>query len=306
MKHVLSIYLISFALFLACNTANSNQEEEEVEEVEDEELYFQQGEVERVYFDPENTMNIVFLGENYIKSDLLREDGLYRKNATEDFENILSSPPFNTFKDEFNLFVVYAANNENGTTFNYSGGSSSSIDFNKIEEYVTNATGIEAFDQRNLILFSNKNIQGSARAGNKIAIYRSYSSPETKLHEVGHAFALLGDEYQYGVERDLELLETGDAFNNLDITDDSTKIKWKHFFEIPGYEDVGIFEGGYYRDSLVYRPTLNSIMRTTNQPELNLGFNAPSREILVKEIFRLTGRTYTFDQFLEIDRPNIR
>lgn len=298
MKGFIYFSLISLILFLSCNTSDSVDDE-----LYPEDQYFQKGEVEKVHFNPENKMNIIFLGENYTTSDLHKEVGLYRKNATEDFENILSAPPFNTFRNEFNLFIVYAANTGKETTFNYQGRPSSDTDYEKIEEYVNKATGIETFDPRNLILFSYKSLNGVARGGNKIAYYRSYSRPQTKLHEVGHAFALLGDEYESGVKSDLEILATGDAFNNLDITDDSTKIKWKHFFGLPGYEDVGIFEGGFYRDSLVYRPTLNSIMRSTREPDL--GFNAPSREILVKEIFKLTGRTYTFDQFLEIDRPNV-
>ncbi len=133
------------------------------------------------------------------------------------------------------------------------------------------------------------------------------------IHEtLGHAFGLLDDEYVefegvipdnvvdnsmigkelYGANRNTEYTNDPEVFLNS---------AWRSLYE-SGYPDVGIFEGGSRYEFGVWRSSEKSIMNG-----LSGGFNAVSREILVRRIYELAGMEdqYSLDVFLEYDKRNI-
>ena len=54
--------------------------------ISEDELYFQEMEGEHLHFDSANVMNVVFIGENYFKQDLLRDESRYREEALLQFD----------------------------------------------------------------------------------------------------------------------------------------------------------------------------------------------------------------------------
>ena len=64
------------------------------------------------------------------------------------------------------------------------------------------------------------------------------------------------------------------------------------------YPYVGVYEGGYYYASGVWRSEYESVMRSSRD---YLYFNAISRELLVKRILELSGEGYSFEKFLQMD-----
>jgi hypothetical protein len=150
----------------------------------------------------------------------------------------------------------------------------------------------------------NNQTGGSAGFGNNLAVFGTAGSTTTTtsvfsamLHEVGHAFASLGDEYIVPNQNSTYIPE-GRA--NLDNTNNLNLIKWNHFIGLQGYSSVGAFEGGGYLEFGMYRPEISSIMRG------NIGsyFNAPSREAIVKRILNLREIEYNFNSFLTKDVGN--
>ena len=270
---------------------------------EEEDLFFQEMEVEHIYFDSSNVINIVFIGESFPERTLRKANSKYREAALLQYNHLFSYPPFSQFKADINFSIVYAAGTGREGAFNYGTRPTASLNYAKIEEYVRAATGEPGFSENTLILFGvSRPVTG--KAGNKIAFFW-VDQPDVMMHEVGHAFAFLADEYSFGEERPLsEIDEVG--WPNVDITNDSSQVKWNRFFGLPGYEDIGIFEGGYYRDSGVWRPSEISVMRDhPENPMESYGYNAVCREVLVREIYRLKGDSLTFEEFLEIDAENI-
>ena len=79
------------------------------------------------------------------------------------------------------------------------------------------------------------------------------------LHELGHSFAGLADEYDYGTCNN----STEPSAPNVTINTDNSTVKWIHWFDDP---NVGMFEGGKYCKTGVWRPTETSIMRNLGQP----------------------------------------
>lgn len=86
----------------------------------------------------------------------------------------------------------------------------------------------------------------------------------TIVHELGHTFAGLGDEYAMLPEPTTPPPpEWADQWPNISLTNDPASVKWARWLDVPG---VGLYEGGAYRQTLVWRPTENSFMRSNPRP----------------------------------------
>ncbi|WNJ20705.1 M64 family metallopeptidase [Pontibacter sp. G13] len=268
--------------------------------------YYQEGEVEVIQQYDDNQIFVVFVADGYTRATLRKDGGIYRSTAIQHIEYLFGQAPFSQFRDHFNVSIIYAASTDSSTAFNYGDQPSSQMDGEKLARYVEAATGIEGFSEQVQVLFAvRRPVNGFG--GNKTAYFPA-DQPDIMLHEVGHSFGNLGDEYQYGQGAPLELLAdpgTRGVNSNLDITDDPEQVKWKRYFGLSGYEDVGIFEGGFYSDTGVWRPTQTSVMRETRDDGLSHGFNAVGREAIVREIYRLEGKSLSFEAFLEIDQVNV-
>jgi hypothetical protein len=185
----------------------------------------------------------------------------------------------------------------------------------KVFEYARKISGITnaVLDNTTVILIANSNVYSGTcwmdYSGKSVSIvptcddFQPYTYKMTMAHEAGgHGFGQLADEYKFSnspisqAEISNILSWTTDIRNsNIDITGEKTLVKWKHFFGIPGYEMVNVYEGAQYASG-VWKPEHTSCMLNMAPP-----YNAPSREAIVKRIMKAAGESYTFDKFLELD-----
>ena len=239
--------------------------------------------------DPSQKLDIVFLPEGYTRAEL----GEFRKDC-EKFKNYLFHySPFKENKDKINIWAVLAPSVESGTdipgkniwkntllnssyyTFN-SERYLMTTDYKEVRDVAASAP----YDQIYILVNSSKYGGG--------AIYNYYSMTAAKnkkarqifVHEFGHGFGGLGDEY-YDSEvsyRDFYNLKVEPWEPNLTTLVNFSK-KWKDLVPkgvpVPTpatskYKNVtGAFEGGGYAAKGIYRPSLNSIMRSFTSDEFN-------------------------------------
>lgn len=280
--------------------------------------YYKDKEVEIIFEnDREHGINVIFMGDAYLKADLKKNNGKYNHDAIKSIEFLFNSHPFLEYKNHFNAYIIYAessiVNTGNGFTVNYPFGSAKLTSFfstpiitnySAVNDYVFKIKG-RSITNKDLILMSVNGLGGgSASFDDDVAVFGSSGSTEpttsvfsVMLHEVGHAFAELGDEYPFPYQISTYIPE-GRA--NLDNTNNVNLIKWNHFIGLQGYSSVGAFEGGGYLEFGMWRPEESSIMRG------NIGsyFNAPSREAIVKRIMNLREIEYDFNSFLSKDIGN--
>jgi hypothetical protein len=122
--------------------------------------------------------------------------------------------------------------------------------------------------------------------------------PKAALHEGGHGFHRLGDDYcssgnnsSCGGDTDW----TGSVFDEpteINVTGDPTTTggKWDAW---KGYNQVGAtgiqstFLGANYQDTKYYRPSSNSMMNTLFGNNANTSYNSVSREQMIMDIWRI-------------------
>ncbi|MBW8244596.1 M64 family metallopeptidase [Muricauda oceani] len=294
---------ISLTLFISCAKDDTVASPSYISDNK----YFSDGDIEVVFEnDKSNGINVIFMGDVYFQNHLEASDGIYRKHALNTISYLFNSTPFSQYKKHFNAYIIYAESklfvsedkkNEVKTPFGSSvspDGLPSISNWRAIDGYVSKLTG-KPRGEKDLILISIKSHSGGGTAwlNNNVAIFGA-EDHRVMLHEVGHAFANLGDEYANESYQPIILQEVA----NLDSTNNPDLIKWKHFLGLSDYIEVGAYEGGNYRESGFWRPEEQSVMGWGSY------FNAPSREAIVKKIMELKKLEYNFKEFLKIDKSN--
>jgi hypothetical protein len=100
---------------------------------------------------------------------------------------------------------------------------------------------------------------------------------EVAVHEVGHSFAGLADEY--GGDPTAYI---GPEPWQPNVTTDPTGAKWAAWlgYDQPGIGLIGAYQGGYYHILGIWRPSVASTMNVLGQP-----FDAIAREAFIQHIY---------------------
>lgn len=223
----------------------------------------------------DNRINIVILGDGYQSSEFPK----FISNANQ-FTNVLfSETPYKEYQNYFNVFAIKVASNESGASHpgtapdvaepahpvsivdNYFGSSFDSYNIHRLlvaknTVAINNvlAMNFPTYDQ--VIMLVNSPYYGGS--GGKIALASlEASSDKIALHELGHSFASLADEYYAGDVYARESL-------NMTQETDPNSVKWKNWMNNNG---VGIYQhccGGNSSDW--YRPHQECKMRYLGYP----------------------------------------
>ena len=271
-------------------------------------------------------IDIVLLGDAFTDIDIAT--GHYRNVMEYAMESFFSIEPTKTYRDYFNVHMVYAVSRKAhigddasqvalGTVLDKTNGISNRL--NLIPDYVYTVVPRGVIPYPSIIM--NNNNAGLTYTKGTGIIEPNYSFSGYPaggreslkgliLHEsVGHGFGLLADEYIDYLLADwqeisdskknrLKLNHEKGLSLNVSLTDDPSKVYWSHLIGHPRYPYVSIYKGGYYYLNGVWRSENESVM---TQSESYLYFNAICRELLVKRILELSGEGYSFEKFLQTD-----
>jgi hypothetical protein len=231
-----------------------------------------------------NTINMVFLGDGYVAGD----KETFFEHARVRMNTILDDDAMSPFASITNVFAIFVASNESGTTIpaeNITRDTYYKASYldrpNARLVYVADSTGqarintvlsdnVPEYDYVALLVNSTR--YGGAGGFPMVATIDE-DSLEVLLHESGHSFAGLTDEY---IDEAIADQYPRTEYANSTIKTDRNEIVWRQFIEdstpIPTTEvpsdplQVGLWEGGNYRTNGHYRPIYNSKMRSLDQP----------------------------------------
>ena len=212
------------------------------------------------------------------------------------FSGDLLSQPFGRYKNFFNVHQVNVVSAESGAddpstntfrdtaldaSYLWDGVTQRLLYVNEFKTHAAIAGALSGTEIDPEMLFVTVNDTQYGGGGGRYAVYAGGNpvSLEIALHEVGHAFARLADEYDYG---GFTPRYDGPEPSEPNVTTDPSGAKWAHWigYDQPGIGTIGAYEGGYYHEFGIYRPSLNSKMRSLDQP-----FDAISREQFILRIY---------------------
>ena len=240
----------------------------------------------------ENRVDIWFVGDGYTADD--------REQLLADVEAQMAylfgdslADPFGRYQDLFNVHVVVAESAERGAdrpedgvyvdtafdaSYSWNGGVTRCLYLDTgLANAAVEAVRPEGVDVDMRLGVVNSDIYGGC--GGSWAVYAA-GAPNTgdlALHELGHSFGRLADEYWSPGET-----HGGGEPWQANVTADPTGAKWERWL---GFDDgvlgpIGAYEGGLYVENGIYRPTLNSKMRALGEP-----FDAIAKEAFILQFY---------------------
>jgi hypothetical protein len=224
--------------------------------------------------DTTRCIHLAFLSEGYRQGEM----DTFIADAKVAIEALFAHEPFKSMRDKFNIIAVEAPSEETGTSEPGKGiwkntALHSNFDTNYSERYLTT---LKLKDMHNLLsgtpyehilVLVNSPRYGGGGVLNSYVLSTTHNKwyKPVVVHEFGHSFAGLADEYAYEEEivnmypHDVEPWEKN-------IT---TKVDFKGKWEdlIGKDKNAGFFEGAGYSPKGVYRGYYDCRMRTNQNPE---------------------------------------
>lgn len=225
-------------------------------------------------------VDIVLLPEGYTES----QQEIFKADCKKFADELFRYAPYSENKDKFNIRGVWAASAEEGpdvpganvwnnTRLNGSYYTFNSERYLMIKDFqgIRDVAGNAPYDY--IYVLANTQKYGGGAVYNFYGISAAHHADEAGkiyIHEFGHLFAGLGDEYVGGVEYS-DFYPTGvEPWEpNLTTLVDFNK-KWKNMLPagtaVPttakseNQQKLGVFEGGGYVSKGVYRPWMNCLM----------------------------------------------
>ena len=231
-------------------------------------------------------IHIAFIAEGYQPSEM----STFIADATLSMDAIFAHEPFKSLKDRFSIVAVQAPSVDSGTSIPSKGiwkrtALSSHFDTFYSERYLTTLNLKDLHDQlagipyEHIIVLVNTPHYGGGGILNSYNLSMAHHrlTRPVVVHEFGHSFAGLADEYGYANEQipmyphDVEPWEPN--LTTLVHFDEKWKDMLPAHTPIPtpqvtkNQQKVGVYEGGGYALHGVYRPMIDCRMRTNENPE---------------------------------------
>lgn len=238
-------------------------------------------------------INFVFMGDGYT----IEEQDKFEKDAHNIIDYMFNIEPWKQYKNYFNAFAIKVVSKESGATHARSASdcNTSNVPISNPDTYfkcsfdsynihrlivptnITNifnvlSTNFPKYDQ--VILISNSPYYGGS-GGQFATLTTDKNSAEVAVHEIGHSFARLADEYwagdNYAGER-----------ANMTMENNPSKVKWANWIDEKG---IGIYQHCCTEIAKKwYRPHQICKMRTLNVP-----FCSVCIETIIERIHTLTN-----------------
>ena len=249
-----------------------------------------------------NRVDITILGDGYTAAEMQK----YREDVQALMNQFFNNDPFREYRNFFNVHRIDVISNQSGAdhperfpasfvdtaldaTYNCNATERLiCIDFSKANTIVGSSVAPAQRD----IVFVIVNDPAYGGSGGAIAVTSTHPEVvELVLHELGHSFGLLTDEY--GGPPPPSCNNTMEPFAaNATRATDRALIKWNHWIDastpVPTVMALrgvpGLFQGAAYCDAGLYRPTLDSKMRNLGRP-----YEQINTEQLIKRIYNLVS-----------------
>jgi hypothetical protein len=246
-----------------------------------------------------NRVGVTILGDGYTEA----EQGKYAADVETLVNAFFNQSPYLEYANYFNVYRVDVVSNESGSDHpernvlrdtalgsSYSCGAnirSLCVNTSLVNAVLSRSVPIEA---RDLVMVLVNDPEYGGSGGSVLVASTHLSVVELALHESGHTFGRLADEYDTTPPVCNNSIEPAEVNVALDIG--FQRIKWAHWLAAstplptPGSQLglVGAYQGAKYCVIGLYRPTFDSKMRSLNRP-----FESINSEQIVRRIYNFVS-----------------
>jgi len=244
-------------------------------------VWAQEFELDTLVFhgESEKRINLVILGDGYLDSQL----ATFAADARDLAAKFLDTSPFREYQNQFNIFAIPVASNEEGagyspgvvdnyygSVFNYGGIPRLLVPAYTHKVMDVLASAFPMYDQ--ILMIVNSETYGGS-GGTIATCSKNQLSGEIALHEIGHSFGGLADEY---------FISDQNGWEAANMTKQSSpgRIKWKNWLN-----DNGIGIVLHSGSSVWYKPSYN----TCKMEALNKSFCSVCAEQIVRTIHQMSS-----------------
>jgi len=192
---------------------------------------------------------------------------------------LFAHEPFTTLKNRFNVVAVAAASDKSGPSVPRKGvwnrtPAATHYDTFYSDRYLMTQDIHRLYDLlagvpfEHIIVLANTDIYGGGGIYNQLLVTTSDNAnfSQVLVHEFGHSYAGLGDEYSYNDNLDEPYPSDTEPWEPNLTTKVDFQSKWADMLPDPTGR-VGLYEGGGYQAKGVYRPSLDCRMKTNESPD---------------------------------------
>lgn len=222
---------------------------------------------------PEEKIDIAIVAEGYTA----KEAKLFYKDAENAMESIFSHEPFKSHREDFNVLALAAPSGDSGVSVPRendwrSTAVDSHFDTFYSDRYLTTLHLKELHDvlsgvpYEHIIILANTDTYGGGGIFNSYTLssaHNKLSSPVV-VHEFGHSFGGLADEYYYDDQYEQFYHPDFEPWERNITTMKDFASKWKDMVESG---EAGIFEGAGYMSKGCWRGAEDCRMKTNENPD---------------------------------------
>ncbi len=248
----------------------------------------------------DNRIDIAILGDGYTSSQMDK----YKSDVQNAMTLFFDNEPFHEYRNFFNVHRIDVVSSQSGADH-----PERAAFVNTALDATYNCTGIQRLicvnngkvftilgntlnpSQRDIVLVIVNDSEYGGSGGSVAVTSTNVQVLELILHELGHSFGLLADEYGGPPPPACNnTIEPSAA--NATMATDRALIKWNHWIDastpIPTFSTLqgvpGLYEGAVYCDAGLYRPTSGSKMRFLGRP-----YEQINTEQLIRRIYNFAS-----------------
>ena len=235
--------------------------------------------------DTSRCIHVAYVAEGYQQHEM----GTFLEDCRIAMESLFAHEPFKQMQDRFNMVAVMSPSEESGTSWPAKGIWKNTVlgshfDTFYSDRYLTTLhlkklhNVLAGTPYEHIIILVNTDHYGGGGIYNSYNLTYAHGSQfrPVVVHEFGHSFGGLGDEYPYGNDDPMYFADTEPWEPNLTTKHDFAS-KWESLVK---QGKAGLVEGGGYLSKGVWRGFDNCRMRTNEEPE----FCLVCKEALIKLI----------------------